>query len=101
MGWDYTPDHVGTGAYLRSDPSLRSELERRAYLGLAVARSLAPRRTGRLAESGHVESGPGHGIHGDRMQFTVVFDIDYAAGATWPNRTAYLEAAQAVMEAGG
>lgn len=98
MGWDYTPDHVGTGAYLRTDPALHAELLRRAELGLATARALAPRRTGRLAASGHIESGPGHGIHGDRMQLSVIFDVPYAAAATWPGRTAYLDAAKAAME---
>lgn len=97
----YTPDHVGTGAYLRSSPELRALLERRAHLGLAVGRALAPRRTGKLAMSGHVESGDlGMQRHHDRMVFSVVFDVPYAAAATWPGRTAYLDAVKATMEGG-
>lgn len=97
----YTPDHVGTGMYLRFDGDLRHELERRAHLGVAVGAALAPRRTGALARSGHVEyGGPTGGVHHDRMEFSVVFDVPYAAAATWPGRTAYLEAVKAAMEAG-
>lgn len=100
MGWDYTPDHVGTGAYLRTSPELRAELMRRAEVGLGAARALAPRRTGRLADSGHLEFAENGGIHRDRMQVSVVFDVYYAAAATWPTRTAYLEAVIAVVEGG-
>jgi len=97
----YTPDHSGTGSYLRSSPELRAELERRAHLGVSVGAALAPRRTGKLAESGHVEDGDlGMQSHHDRMVLSVVFDVDYAAAATWPTRTAYLEAVKAAMEAG-
>lgn len=97
----YTPNHVGTGAYLRSSPELRAELERRAHLGVSVGAALAPRRTGRLAGSGHVENGDlGMQTRHDRMVLSVVFDVPYAAAATWPSRTAYLEAVKAAMEAG-
>jgi hypothetical protein len=97
----YVPDHVGTGAYLKSSPELRALLEQRAHLGLAVGRALAPHRTGKLAASGHVESGDlGMQRHNDRMVFSVVFDIPYAAAATWPSRTAYLDAVKAAMEGG-
>jgi len=100
MSWKYTPDHVGTGAYLRNEPALRSELERRAHLGVAVGASLAPHRTGKLASSGHVEVDP----KGDRMRYSVVFDVPYAAAATYPpgpDERMYLLAAIAAMEAGG
>lgn len=104
MAWKYTPDHVGTGEYLKSSPALRSELERRAHLGLAVAMALAPHRTGALASSGQVRfDGTSGGIKRDRMQFSIVFDVPYTAAATWPyghDRTAYLDAAKAVVEAG-
>lgn len=97
----YTPNHAGIGSYLRSSPELRAELERRAHLGVAVGAALAPRRTGKLAASGHVEDGDlGMQHHHDRMSFSVVFDIPYAAAATWPSRTAYLDAVKAAMEAG-
>jgi len=101
MGWDYTPDHGagGIGGYLRADPELAGMLEARAQGGLAVGRALAPHRTGKLAESGHVEFDGIGGIAHDRMQYSVVFDIDYAAGATWtPDRTAYLDAIKAFVE---
>lgn len=98
----YVPDHVGTGMYLKFEPALRAELERRAHLGVSVGAALAPRRTGALARSGHVEfDGASGGANHDRMQFSVVFDVPYAAAATWPGRTAYLAAVKAAMEAGG
>lgn len=103
-GWKYTPDRVGTGQYLRHSPGLYSELERRAHLGLAVGQALAPRRTGALAASGHVQfDGRSGGIKRDRMQFSVVFDVPYTAAATWPyghDRSMYLDAVKAVVEAG-
>jgi hypothetical protein len=101
MGWKYTPQRPGIAQYLRNEPALRDELERRAHLGAAVGAALAPRRTGELARSGHVEfDGPNGGVKHDRMQYSVIFDVPYAAAATWPNRTAYLEAVKAAMEAG-
>lgn len=120
MGWDYTPDYSGIGAYLRDDPELKAELTRRAELGLAVARALAPRLQrptrdrvrGALAASGHVEdlgigaSAPGRFGDGRRMTLAVVFDIEYTAAATFrfrgnPDETAqaYLLAAIPVIEA--
>lgn len=100
----YTPDHTGTGEYLRLDADLRNELHRRAQLGLQVAQSLAPYRTGALQRSGHVEfDGVAGGYHHDRMQYSVVFDVEHAAAATWPpgpDERAYLEAAVRAMEAG-
>lgn len=103
MGWNYTPDHHGTGEYLRNEPALRAELERRGHLGLAVADSLSPFRTGKLRASGHVTYNGRGGIHKDRMEVEVVFDVDYAAAATYPpgpDERAYLVAAKAAMEAG-
>lgn len=103
MAWNYTPDHKGTGEYLRNEPALRAELERRAHLGLAVADSLSPYRTGRLRASGHVEFDGRGGIHKDRMEVSVTFDIEYAAAATYPpgpDEREYLLAAEAVMESG-
>jgi hypothetical protein len=104
MGWKYTPDRKGTGAYLKSSPGLRAELERRAHLGLAVGMSLAPFLTGALRSSGEVRfDGTNGGIKRDRMQFSIVFDVPHAAAATWPyghDRTSYLDAAKAVVEAG-
>jgi hypothetical protein len=99
MGWNYTPDHSGVSGYLRNEPALRAELERRAHVGLGVGRALAPRRTGKLAESGHVVfDGSRGGARHDRMAFSVIFDVSYAAAATWPGRTAYLDAVKASME---
>lgn len=101
MAWEYTPDHVGTGNYLKHEPALRAELYRRAILARDVAVALAPRRTGKLAGTGHIEfDGTTGGMKHDRMQYSIVFDISYAAAATWPTRTSYLEAAIAVAEAG-
>ena len=100
MGWKYTPDHVGTGAYLRSSPELKAELYRRAVLGRDTAVALSPFRTGRLRSTGHLEFRSDGGVKRDRMEYEIVFDVSYAAAATWPSRTAYLEAAIAVMEAG-
>lgn len=95
----YTPDHVGVAAYLRTCPELRAVLEVRAQLGVAVGAALAPRRTGKLAASGHVVEGDlGMQTHHDRMVFSVVFDVPYAAAATWPGHDAYLEAVKAAME---
>lgn len=97
----YTPDHVSTGAYLRTCPELAATLHKRATMGLEVARALAPRRTGRLAASGHVEYDGIGGIHYDRMQYSIVFDIAYAAAATYPpgpDERLYLLAAVAVIE---
>lgn len=120
MPWHYTPDYAGIGRYLREDPELKAELHRRAELGLTVARALAPRlrvaRSGRvpgaLAASGHVEdlgvtaSAPGRFGDGQRMELAVVFNIEYAAAATYrfrhnPNEAAraYLLAAIPVIEA--
>lgn len=98
----YTPDRAGVAGYLRFEPALKRELERRAYLGLAVGVALAPRRTGALAASGRVQDdGPNGGAKHDRMQVSVIFDIPYAAAATWtPDNTAYLDAAKAAMEGG-
>lgn len=97
---DFNPDHEGIGRYLRECPELNAELMRRAHVGLAIAQGMAPRRTGRLARSGHVEyDGPHGGFHHDRMEYSVVFDVDYAAAATFPNHRGYLEAAKHAMEA--
>jgi len=96
---DYTPDHVGTGEYLRTCPELRATLHAIAQMGVGVGAALAPHRTGRLAASGHVEEGDlGMQTHHDRMVFSVVFDVPYAAAATWPDHTAYLDAVKAAME---
>jgi hypothetical protein len=107
MAWTYHPDSAGIGAYLRSDPDLRAELHRRADLGLTVARALAPRHTGALAATGHVEDSGLDDAHHDRMQISVIFTIDYAAAATYrfrhnPDETAraYLMAAIPVIEKG-
>lgn len=100
----YTPDHVGTGSYLRYDGDLRAELYRRAQIGVGVAAALAPHRTGKLAASAHVEfDGTAGGLKKDRMQYSVVLDVPYAAAATWPpgpDARAYLEATKQAMEAG-
>lgn len=100
----YTPDHEGTGAYLRTSPELNNELHRRALVGLNVAVSLAPYRTGALKRSGHVEfDGSNGGAKHDRMQYSVVFDSPHAAAATWipgPDERAYLLAAKRAMEGG-
>lgn len=103
MPWDYTPDHVGTGMYLMNEPALRAELERRAYLGLAVAVALAPKRTGRLAASGEVTSDGVGGVNHDRMQVSIQFEVSYAVPASFPDADEddYLQAAVAVIEAGG
>jgi hypothetical protein len=101
----YNPDHAGVAAYLRTSPELAAELHRRALMGVATAAALAPRRTGALAASGHVEfDGPNEGAKHDRMQYSVVFDVPHAAAATWipgPDERSYLLAAKAIMEAGG
>jgi hypothetical protein len=119
MPWRYDPDYAGIGRYLREDAELKAELHRRADLGLTLARALAPRlkapRDGRipgaLAASGHIEdlgvaaSAPGRFGDGQRMTLAVVFDISYAAAATYrfrhnPNEAAraYLLAAIPVIE---
>lgn len=115
MPWRYEPDRAGTGAYLKADPALRQELRRRAELGLTVARALAPRlktpRSGRvpgaLAASGHITDDGIGGVHRDRMQLSVVFDVEYTAAATYRFRhnpdeaaRAYLMAAIPVIEKG-
>jgi hypothetical protein len=115
MGWDYRPDYAGIAGYLKSDPELRAELRRRAELGLTVARALAPRLReprpdripGALAASGKVTDDGIGGVHHDRMQFSVVFDIFYAAAVTYRFRhnpdqaaRAYLMAAIPVIEKG-
>lgn len=99
----YTPDHAGTRAYLQYSPELKRELHRRALLGLSAAVALAPRRSGKLAASGHVEDdGPTAGKNHDRMQFSIVFDEFYAAWATYvpQDNRAYLRAAISIMERG-
>lgn len=100
----YDPDHVGTGLYLKRDLELRAELHRRAILGLHVAQVLAPHRTGALQASGHVEfDGESGGYKHDRMQYSIVFDIPYAAAATYPpgpDEREYLLAAKRAIEAG-
>lgn len=102
----YTHDGAAWGLYLRESPDLRSELHRRAQIGLAVGRALAPRRSGDLAASGKVVDDGVGGAHRDRMQLSVVFDVIYAASATFPQRRnqertrRYLEAVKAVIEAG-
>lgn len=92
----YDPDRRGIGDYLKFDPELKVELARRAELGLAVARALAPvlkhpqrdRVPGELKGSGHVEDDGVGGFHHDRMQLSVVFDPfqGYGAAATFPHR---------------
>lgn len=92
----YDPDYAGIAAYLREDPELKAELRRRAEMGLSVARALAPRLKrpsrdrvrGELAASGEVTDDGIGGIHHDRMQLSVTFDVPqgYAAAATWPHR---------------
>ena len=100
MSWKYTPDHAGVAAYLTSDPSLHALLYARAQSAVGVGAALAPHRTGRLARSGHVEYDGIGGFHHDRMQFSVVFDVPYAAAATFPGHRAYLEAVKAANEGG-
>lgn len=102
----YTADQAAWGVYMRTSPDLRSELRRRAQLGLAVGRALAPRRTGRLAASGKVVDNGIGGANRDRMELAVLFDADHAAAVTFGYRRrpggdrAYLEAVKAVIEAG-
>lgn len=101
----YTPDRRGTRRYLQYSPELKRELHRRALLGVAAAAGLMHHRTGAMAASGHVEDdGPNGGVRGDRMQYSVVFDIPYAAPATWHNAEAValdaLRAAKALMSRG-
>lgn len=113
---DYTPDPESTGRWLREDPELKDELRRRGQLGLTVATALAPiqarptanRVPGTLAASGEVVDDGVGGIHHDRMQLSIVFEVDqgYAAAATFPKRypdpTAadYLRAAIPIIEKG-
>jgi hypothetical protein len=119
---DYTPDYAGIAEYLNTSPELQAELERRADLGLNLARALAPVYTGRtrnrvpgtLRESGHTEfDGPLQGVHHDRMQVSVVFDPvgtnedGYGAAGTYQHQrggkrnsnTDYLKAAIPIIEA--
>lgn len=112
----YTPVPDGMAGYLAGDPDLRAELRRRADMGLQVAAALAPRLrrprrdrvVGALAASGHVVDDGVQPVYKGvpRMQYSVVFDVDYAAAATYDRRrsrnvtTAYLLAAKTVMERG-
>lgn len=111
-------DYRGQGEYLKFNPELKAELQRRGELGLAVSRALAPRlnratRTripGALAASGHVVDDGIGGVHHDRMQLSVVFDVStpeaYGAAATWPHNRRnpaaadYLRVAIPVIERG-
>lgn len=75
----YEWDRKGIGEMMRRSPQMRAELHRRARLGLEFVQSRAARRTGRQAESGHIEdAGTGGGIFGDRMEVRVVFDAPYS-----------------------
>lgn len=99
----YNPDRTGIAAYLNTSPELRETLRRRAMLGASVAASLAPKRSGRLAASIHVEDdGPNQGVHHDRMQFSIVVSVPYAVPASFPDPAEddYLQAAISVMEGG-
>lgn len=99
----YTPDYRGTRNYLQHSPGLKRELHRRALMGLSVAVALAPRVSGKLALSGHIEDeGPNGGRHHDRMSYSIVFDEYYAAWATYrpEDNRAYLRAAISIMKAG-
>ncbi len=102
----YTPNPAGVRAYLTQSPELKAELRRRAQIGLAVGRALAPRRSGTLASSGRVVDDGIGGAKRDRMQLSVLFDAEHAAAVTFGYRRrpgghrAYLEAVKAVIEAG-
>lgn len=101
----YTPDRRGTRRYLQYSPELKRELHRRALLGVAAAAGLMHHRTGTMAASGRAEDdGPNGGARGDRMQYSVVFDVPYAVPATWHNAEevalAALRHAKSMMERG-
>lgn len=102
----YHHDEAAWGVFMRTSPELKGELRRRAQLGLAVGRALAPRRTGRLASSGRVVDNGIGGVNRDRMELAVLFDAEHAAAVTFGYRgrpggnRAYLEAVKAVIEAG-
>lgn len=102
----YKTDPRAVGVWLKTDRGLNAELKRRAHLGLAVGRALAPRRTGALAASGKIVDDGLGGVNRDRMQVSVVFDEEYTAAVTFDKRRrqqitrAYLFAVKAVIEAG-
>jgi hypothetical protein len=112
----YSEDYEGIGRYLRESQELRTELHRRAEMGLNIARALAPvlnhathdRVPGALKASGHVTDDGLDDIHHDRMQLSIVFDPDpgYGAAATFPHRHPnpsardYLTAAIPIIERG-
>lgn len=101
----YTPDRAGTRNYLQHSPQLRMELHRRALLGLSAAAALMHQHTGAMAASGRVQDdGPNGGAKGDRMQFSVTFDVGHAVPATWHDKPEValnaLRAAVTMMEAG-
>lgn len=111
---EFHADYRSQGEYLRHDPELKGELQRRALLGLTIATALAPRLRhptrnrvpGALAASGRVVDQGTDDAHHDHMALRVEFTIDYAAAATWPHNRRnpaaadYLRAAIPAMERG-
>jgi hypothetical protein len=101
----YQRDTRSTGVYLRTDPTLKAELRRRAGIGLAAARANIRNDTGDLARSGHVEDmGARGGRKRDRMELQVVFDAPHAASVEFGTARArarpYLRPAIPIIERG-
>lgn len=109
----YIPDRSGIRGYLQGDADLRRELTRRGQLGLAYAKSVAPRgRTGELRNSGHLESPTVRSVANGtpRLVAEIVFDVDYAASVEFGNNRTrrptidpprhFLQSATAIVERG-
>lgn len=101
---DYVPDHRGTGQILKSSEMARVVLAA-AEVGADAARAAAPKDTGELAASIHVEyGGDSGGLKGDRVEALIVADARHAAavqfGTKYQRAQPYLDAATEAIEGG-
>lgn len=78
----YKADYAGTGDLMRS-PEMVAVMEAVAERGAALARSMAPERTGEYRASITVTSMRRGGPHGDRAEADIVADSDHAAYVEW------------------
>lgn len=92
MAGDYKPDRAATGAWLRRDGDLRGACQGRADAILAVAKAIAPVRTGHYKAMLHTAHGRGWD---GRVAVDVIAPVPYASAVEYRHHV-LLRAAQTI-----
>lgn len=80
----YTPDHRGTGRYLRESRQIADIVGDAAQRGAEFLAGIAPVDTGAYREHIHVETGMDL-AKGDRQAAFIVVDVPHAAAQDFPH----------------